>query len=217
MEDGACTEVALIGREGMVGLAGVLGTREATTSAVVRVAGDALRVPIGVLRRERLRLPSLRAVLDLYTEARLIQVAQTAACNRLHSVEARLARWLLVRTPLNAIVGWVQMLQHGDMVSPDRVAHAIEVIGRNARLQTQLIEDILDVTRIVTGKLDIERRPLLLSQLLETVLTGFLPAADAKRVALSRQIPNDLPPMGTAACRPSPSAPSPDRKTATER
>jgi len=95
MEDGTSAEVALIGREGMVGLAGVLGTREATTSAVVQVAGDALRVSTAVLRRERLRLPSLRTMLDLYTEARLIQVAQTAACNRLHSVEARLARWLL--------------------------------------------------------------------------------------------------------------------------
>jgi signal transduction histidine kinase len=95
MEDGASTEVALIGREGMVGLAGVLGTREGTTAALVQVAGDALRVPTAVLRRERLRLPSLRAMLDLYTEARLIQVAQTAACNRLHAVEARLARWLL--------------------------------------------------------------------------------------------------------------------------
>jgi signal transduction histidine kinase len=95
MEDGASTEVALIGREGMVGLSGVLGTREGTTAAVVQVAGEALRVPTAALRRERLRLPALRAVLDFYTEARLIQVAQAAACNRLHSVEARLARWLL--------------------------------------------------------------------------------------------------------------------------
>jgi signal transduction histidine kinase len=95
MEDGASAEVALIGREGMVGLSGVLGTREGTTAALVQVAGDALRVPTAVLRRERLRQPSLRVMLDLYTEARLIQVAQTAACNRLHSVEARLARWLL--------------------------------------------------------------------------------------------------------------------------
>jgi signal transduction histidine kinase len=95
MRDGASAEVALIGREGMVGLAGVLGTRQGTTATLVQVAGDALRVPTAVLRRERLRRPSLRAMLDLYTEARLIQVAQTAACNRLHSVEARLARWLL--------------------------------------------------------------------------------------------------------------------------
>lgn len=95
MEDGASIEVALVGYEGMVGLAGVLGSREGTTAALVQVAGDALRVSTAVLRRERLRLPALRAMLDLYTEARLIQIAQTAACNRLHSAEARLARWLL--------------------------------------------------------------------------------------------------------------------------
>jgi signal transduction histidine kinase len=95
MADGSSTEVALIGRDGMVGLVGVLGSRQGTTAAVVQVAGQALRIPTGVLRRERLRSASLRTVLDLYTEAHLIQVAQTAACNRLHSVEARLARWLL--------------------------------------------------------------------------------------------------------------------------
>lgn len=96
MADGATTEVALIGREGMVGLASALGTVESpTTAAVVQVAGAAFRVPAAVLRTERLRVPSVRAVLDVYTEAHLIQVSQTAACNRLHSIEARLARWLL--------------------------------------------------------------------------------------------------------------------------
>jgi signal transduction histidine kinase len=95
MEDGASAEVAVVGREGMVGLAGVLGTVEGATAAVVQIGGTALRVSTGVLRNERIRRPTVRAVLDLYTEARLIQVAQTAACNRLHSVEARLARWLL--------------------------------------------------------------------------------------------------------------------------
>ena len=95
MENGASSEVALVGREGMVGLAGVLGTVEGGTVAMVQIAGTALRVPTALLRRGRLRSASVRAVLDLYTEARLIQLAQTAACNRLHSVEGRLARWLL--------------------------------------------------------------------------------------------------------------------------
>jgi CRP-like cAMP-binding protein len=98
MEDGASAEVAIVGREGMVGLAGVLGTMESPTSAVVQVAGTAVRVPTALLRTERLRRPSVRTILDRYTEGRLIQVAQTAACNRLHSVEARLARWLLAIT-----------------------------------------------------------------------------------------------------------------------
>jgi signal transduction histidine kinase len=95
MENGATTEVALIGREGMVGLASVFGTVESPTAAVVQIAGTALKVPAALLKNQRLRVPSIRAILDLYTEAHLIQVSQTAACNRLHSVEARLARWLL--------------------------------------------------------------------------------------------------------------------------
>ncbi len=95
MENGASTEVAIVGREGMVGLGSVLSTVESPTTAVVQIAGMALRTTTAQLRAERLRRPSLRTVVDRYTEARLIQVAQTAACNRLHSVEARLARWLL--------------------------------------------------------------------------------------------------------------------------
>ncbi len=62
-----------------------------------------------------------------------------------------------LRTPLNAIFGWVQMLQTG-IVSPERVRHAIDVIGRNTTLQARLIEDILDVSRIISGKLEIEQR-----------------------------------------------------------
>ena len=95
MENGASAEVAVVGREGMVGLASVLGTVESPTNAVVQIAGTAIRVSASQLRTERLRRSSIRTLLDRYTEARLIQVAQTAACNRLHSVEARLARWLL--------------------------------------------------------------------------------------------------------------------------
>jgi signal transduction histidine kinase len=95
MESGASTEIALIGREGMIGLAGVFGTVETSTSAVVQIAGDAIQVSTAALRTVRLSNPSVRRTLDRYTQARLVQIAQTAACSRLHSVEARLARWLL--------------------------------------------------------------------------------------------------------------------------
>ena len=140
------------------------------------------------------RMTGVCIVVTRRKEAELARLAAAEEANRSKDeFLATLSHEL--RTPLNAIVGWVQMLQQGDMVSPDRVAHAIEVIGRNARLQTQLIEDILDVTRIVAGKLDIERRPLLVPQLLDTILTGILPAAEAKRISLSRDVPNDLPPI----------------------
>src|SRR6266545_302976 len=95
MTSGSSAEVALIGREGMAGLAGVFGTLESPTTAVVQIPGMALKVTIAELRNARLRIPSVRTMLDRYTEAQLIQTAQTAACNGLHSVEARLARWLL--------------------------------------------------------------------------------------------------------------------------
>jgi CRP-like cAMP-binding protein len=95
MEDGSSAEVSLIGREGMLGLDAVFGTVEGPTTAVVQIAGSALRMPTATLRTAHLNSAVLRQMLDLYSEARFIQVAQTAACNRLHPVEARLGRWLL--------------------------------------------------------------------------------------------------------------------------
>jgi signal transduction histidine kinase len=95
MASGASADVALIGREGMVGLAGVLGSAESPNTALVQVPGLAFKTTTAVVRAARLRFPSIRTALDRYTEARFIQVAQAAACNRLHAVEARLARLLL--------------------------------------------------------------------------------------------------------------------------
>jgi signal transduction histidine kinase len=95
MEDGTSAEVSIVGREGLVGLPGILGTTTSLTTARIQVSGEAMRLPTSALRAARNSNVAVHRVLDLYTEARLIQVAQTAACNRLHSVEARLARWLL--------------------------------------------------------------------------------------------------------------------------
>ena len=97
-----------------------------------------------------------------------------------------------LRTPLNAVVGWVQMLEAGDYPD-DWVPHAIEVIGRNARLLSQLIEDILDVSRIITGKFAVERRPVLVPQLVEAAVIAVLPLAAAKRIALRNEMPGELP------------------------
>ena len=99
-----------------------------------------------------------------------------------------------LRTPLNAILGWVQMLQDGRL-PPEKVRHAIDVIGRNARLQAQLIEDMLDMSRIITGKLDVERVPVSMMQLLEASLTAIGPAADAAGIDVRQEIARDLPPI----------------------
>ena len=92
-------------------------------------------------------------------EAELARLASAEEASRLKDEFLAMLSHEL-RTPLNAILGWVQMLQ-ADGLSPDRVRRAFDVIGRNARLQGQLIEDILDVSRIITGKLEIDRVPLL--------------------------------------------------------
>ena len=97
-----------------------------------------------------------------------------------------------LRTPLNAIIGWIQMLEH-DTALPERLRHAIDIVKRNARLQAQLIEDILDVSRIITGKLTIEPQTLDMASLVETTLGGLLPAAAVKQIQLTREIPDDLP------------------------
>jgi signal transduction histidine kinase/CheY-like chemotaxis protein len=99
-----------------------------------------------------------------------------------------------LRTPLNAILGWVQILAAGGL-SKERVAQAVDVIGRNAKLQARLIEDILDVSRIITGKMKVERAPLHVQQIVDTALNGVLPAAGAKQIAVVRDIPADLPPI----------------------
>jgi signal transduction histidine kinase/CheY-like chemotaxis protein len=96
-----------------------------------------------------------------------------------------------LRTPLNAILGWVQMLQKGE-VPPAQAKLAIDVVARNARLQAQLIDDILDVSRIVTGKLEIERTPVSVAQVLETVCADIAPAVAAKHLTLTTHLADNL-------------------------
>ena len=124
-------------------------------------------------------------------EAELARLASAEESNRLKDeFLATLSHEL--RTPLNAILGWVTLLQGGGLPAA-RARQAVEVIGRNARLQAQLIEDILDVSRIITGQLEIDRAPVSVPQLLETAIAGIGPAADAKGVVLQPHIPADLP------------------------
>jgi PAS domain S-box-containing protein len=97
-----------------------------------------------------------------------------------------------LRTPLNAIIGWLHVLER-DAGSPERVRHAIDIVRRNAKLQAQLIEDILDVSRIITDKLTIEPQTMNITGLVETTVSGLLPAAALKQIDVTHDIPDDLP------------------------
>ncbi len=99
-----------------------------------------------------------------------------------------------LRTPLNAIVGWATILrsQPGD---PALAQRAVTVIERNARIQKQLIEDILDVSRVVTGKLRLVVGPVDLGAVVEAALESVRPSAQAKQIALEVSCPPDLGPL----------------------
>jgi PAS domain S-box-containing protein len=88
-----------------------------------------------------------------------------------------------LRTPLTAILGWAHMLKAGGL-DEKTARHAIETVERNANAQRQLVEDVLDVSRIVTGKLRIEQTAVNLLDVVRAALDSVRPAADAKRIEL---------------------------------
>ncbi|HEV2856412.1 MAG TPA: response regulator [Thermoanaerobaculia bacterium] len=89
-----------------------------------------------------------------------------------------------LRTPLNAILGWVQVLRTGKL-DEAAAARSLETIERNARAQAQLIADLLDVSRIITGKLRLESKPVELHRIIDAALDSVRPATDAKGIQLS--------------------------------
>ena len=99
-----------------------------------------------------------------------------------------------LRTPLNAIVGWTKLLQDGQLDAATQ-ARAIATIDRNARAQTQLIEDILDVSRIVAGKLNLDVRAVDLGAVIEGALDSVRHAAEAKGVRLVTEIARTVGPF----------------------
>jgi CRP-like cAMP-binding protein len=97
MEDGAAVEVGTIGNEGMVGLPIVLGTETFPGKAFCQIPGAAMRMEAQQAFREEIRRDGpLQDLVRRYTHTLFTQVAQSAACNRLHSIEERCARWLLM-------------------------------------------------------------------------------------------------------------------------
>jgi CRP-like cAMP-binding protein len=96
MKDGKTAEAGVVGNEGCTGTPAVVGLSRGPLRAVVQITGDGFRVKVGALQNTLESTPHLRMMLNRYAAIRGIQVAQTAACNRLHEIKQRLARWLLM-------------------------------------------------------------------------------------------------------------------------
>ena len=93
-----------------------------------------------------------------------------------------------LRTPLTAMLGWTRILRGGHL-DARATAHGLEVIERNIRQQTQILTDLLDVSRIVSGKLVLDRHRVELAPIIEMAVEVMRPAAEAKRVALTTSLP----------------------------
>jgi signal transduction histidine kinase/CheY-like chemotaxis protein len=117
----------------------------------------------------------------LYREAQEARTVAETASRVKDEFLATLSHEL--RTPLTAIVGWAYLLQRGQL-TPDEIRTAIDTIIRNASAQNQIIDQLLDVSRIVTGKLQLDLQPVEIGSVVKAAIGTVTPAADAKGVLL---------------------------------
>lgn len=95
-KDGRTVEVGVVGKEGYVGAGLAVGLSRSPVREIIQIAGDGFRVTASALERILRSAPQLQVLLNRHTGLQGMQVAQTAACNRLHDIEQRLSRWLLM-------------------------------------------------------------------------------------------------------------------------
>jgi CRP-like cAMP-binding protein len=150
MADGMTAEMGVVGNEGVVGIALFMGGDTTPNRAIAQVAGEALRLRASALRAEFLRAGAVQLALLRYTQALLTQISQTAVCNRLHAIEQRLCRWLLLirdRVPGDAI----QMTQ-------EFIAHMLGVRREGVTLAARHLQEA-GLIRYVRGHITILDRP----------------------------------------------------------
>lgn len=99
-----------------------------------------------------------------------------------------------LRTPLTSVLGWSRLLRLGKLSKADQ-DRALEIVERNAQAQSKLIEDLLDVSRIITGKLRIEFQPVQFAAVVRDVIDEFRPAAEAKNIEISADVDENAGPV----------------------
>ena len=139
---------------------------------------------------ERRRAESEREA--LLEQARVAQRAAEDAARMRDEFLATLSHEL--RTPMSAVLGWLQVIRSGKL-PPEQHAIALDTIERNARIQTQLVDDLLDVSRIVTGKLQIESIPVLVHEIAAAAAESARPAAQARGITLVTAVDGAISPV----------------------
>ncbi|MDQ3255734.1 MAG: ATP-binding protein [Acidobacteriota bacterium] len=158
----------------------ILGAEERPVGVIIQVTDT---TEMAIFRRQAVAMNE-QLLLGATRQHELTETAERA--NRLKDeFLATLSHEL--RTPLTSIVGWAEMLGHPKLNAVASL-NAIEVIRRNARMQLQMIDDLLDVSRIITGKLRLTVQPVDLGTIAIAAVEGLRPAAEAKEIRLQLQL-----------------------------
>jgi len=188
MEDGASAEIAVVGNEGILGIALFMGGETTPSRAVVQSAGYGYRMEAQLLKQEFNRTAAVMHLLLRYTQALITQMAQTAVCNRHHSVEQQLCRWLLLSL---------------DRLSTQELTMTQELIANMLGVRREGVTEAAGslqragLIRYSRGRITVLNRPGLEQQVCECYavvkrevdrLLSDIPAADPSRI-----VPQSLP------------------------
>jgi CRP-like cAMP-binding protein len=139
-QEGGTVEVATVGYEGMVGLSSFFGSRRLPLKALSQIPGEAYRLNVQIFEQEVQKNNALSRIVRRYSQALFIQLSQTVACNRLHSIEERCAKWLL---------------QTADRVGSDTFPLTQEFLGQMLgvrRATVNMVAKILQTNRLIQYK-----------------------------------------------------------------
>jgi CRP-like cAMP-binding protein len=176
MADGASAEIAVVGNEGVIGIALFMGGETMPNRAVVQSAGYAYRLKGQLLKEEFNRAGELQHLLLRYTQALLTQMAQTAVCNRHHSVDQQLCRWLLLsldRLPSNELCMTQELIANMLGVRREGVTEAA------GKLQSAGLIQYSRGRITVTDRPGLEARACECYQVVKTEFDRLLPYANA--------------------------------------
>ena len=143
MESGASAEIAIVGNEGLVGISLFMGGESTTNRAVVQSAGHAYRLASQAIKEEVKRAPVLHLLLR-YTQALITQMSQTAVCNRLHTLDQQLCRWLLLS---------LDRLQGNELVMTQELIANMLGVRRQGVTEAALKLQEVDLIRYARGRI----------------------------------------------------------------
>ena len=138
MENGSSAEIGVVGNDGMVGIAIFMGGNTTPNRALVQSAGKAFKMKAGLMKDEFTRGGRFHNICLRYTQALITQISQTAVCNRLHSVDQQLCRWLLLshdRLPSNRIVMTQDLIANMLGVRREGITHAARRLQKDGYIR----------------------------------------------------------------------------------